>query len=121
MTCQVPGEDSIRLLGVPADAEGVSIVDDWDPLGMRGTVSRTLLMDKAFVPDELCPLIDGCATRVVWLKVRDSIVEALDSRTLADLLSQSRQRRAPEVAEAGAPQILSFFDFAKSSNAFPSL
>ena len=53
-------------------------------------------------PDELCPLIDGCATRVVWLKVRDSIVEALDSTTLADLFNQSRQRRAPEVAEAGA-------------------
>ena len=23
---------------------GVEIVDDWDPLGMRGTVSRTLLL-----------------------------------------------------------------------------
>ncbi|HEX5166174.1 MAG TPA: Rrf2 family transcriptional regulator [Thermomicrobiales bacterium] len=56
-------------------------------------------------PDELCPLIDGCATRVVWLKVRDSIVEALDSTTLADLLSQSRQRRAPAVAEAGAQTV----------------
>jgi Rrf2 family transcriptional regulator, cysteine metabolism repressor len=44
-------------------------------------------------PEELCPLIDGCATRVVWLKVRDSIVEALDSTTLADLLTQSRPRR----------------------------
>lgn len=44
-------------------------------------------------PEEQCPLIDGCATRVVWLKVRDSIVEALDSTTLADLLTQSRPRR----------------------------
>ena len=44
-------------------------------------------------PDEQCPLIDGCATRVVWLKVRDSIVEALDSTTLADLLSQGRPQR----------------------------
>jgi Rrf2 family protein len=44
-------------------------------------------------PDEQCPLIDGCATRVVWLKVRDSIVEALDSTTLADLLTQSRPHR----------------------------
>src|SRR5579871_2513613 len=26
-------------LGVPAQAEGVAIVGDWDPLGMRGTVS----------------------------------------------------------------------------------
>ena len=41
-------------------------------------------------PDEdPCPMIDGCGTRVVWLKVRDSIAEALDSTTLADLLGNS--------------------------------
>lgn len=44
-------------LGVPAKAEGVSIVGDWDPLGMRGTVSRTLLLKDVFVPEsaELMP------------------------------------------------------------------
>lgn len=52
VTCQVPGEDVIRLLGVPARADGVEIVDDWDPLGMRGTVSRTLLMKDVFVPND---------------------------------------------------------------------
>lgn len=54
-------------------------------------------------PDEPCPLIDGCATRVVWLKVRDSIVEALDSTTLADLLNQARPRHVqprPVTADA---------------------
>src|SRR6185312_10098739 len=39
-------------LAVPAKAEGVSIVGDWDPLGMRGTVSRTLLMKDVFVAEE---------------------------------------------------------------------
>jgi alkylation response protein AidB-like acyl-CoA dehydrogenase len=39
-------------LAIPADAAGFSIVGDWDPLGMRGTVSRTLIMDDVFVPDE---------------------------------------------------------------------
>jgi Rrf2 family cysteine metabolism transcriptional repressor len=43
---------------------------------------------------DLCPMIDGCATRVVWLKVRDSIADALDSTTLADLIG-SASRRAP--------------------------
>jgi alkylation response protein AidB-like acyl-CoA dehydrogenase len=38
-------------LAVPADADGVSVVGDWDPLGMRGTVSRTLLLDDVFVPE----------------------------------------------------------------------
>ncbi len=37
-------------LAVPADAPGVSVVGDWDPLGMRGTVSRTLLLDEVLVP-----------------------------------------------------------------------
>jgi alkylation response protein AidB-like acyl-CoA dehydrogenase len=53
VTCQVPGEPFIRLLSVPADAEGVEIVGDWDPLGMRGTVSRTLLFKDVFVPADL--------------------------------------------------------------------
>jgi Rrf2 family transcriptional regulator, cysteine metabolism repressor len=38
--------------------------------------------------DQTCPLIDGCETRPIWLKVRDSIVDALDSTTLADLASK---------------------------------
>lgn len=54
-------------------------------------------------PDDQCPLIDGCATRVVWLKVRDSIVEALDSTTLADLLAQSRPRLGQPVVAYDAP------------------
>ena len=37
-------------LAVPADAPGVSVVGDWDPMGMRGTVSRTLLFKEVFVP-----------------------------------------------------------------------
>ncbi|MEM8811037.1 MAG: acyl-CoA dehydrogenase family protein [Pseudomonadota bacterium] len=39
-------------IAVPANAEGVSVVGDWDPLGMRGTVSRTLLFKDVFVPFE---------------------------------------------------------------------
>ena len=69
--CQVPGEDAIRFLGVPAKADGVSIVDDWDPLGMRGTVSRTLLMADAFVParNEWLPagVYNQAAERYPWL------------------------------------------------------
>ena len=39
-------------LAVPATAKGVSVVGDWDPLGMRATVSRTLLLQDVFVPEE---------------------------------------------------------------------
>ena len=39
-------------IAVPAVADGVSVVGDWDPLGMRGTVSRTLLLDEVYVPQD---------------------------------------------------------------------
>lgn len=39
-------------MAIPGDAPGVSVVGDWDPLGMRGTVSRTLLLKDVFVPDD---------------------------------------------------------------------
>ena len=38
-------------LAVPNDAEGVSVEGDWDPLGMRGTVSRTLVFKDVFVSE----------------------------------------------------------------------
>ena len=48
--------------------------------------------------DQTCPLIDGCETRPVWLKVRDSIVEALDSTTLADLIAEREAKRLGQPA-----------------------
>lgn len=51
-----PGERPSRrdtmYIAVPATAEGVDVVGEWDPLGMRGTVSRTLLFKDVFVPDD---------------------------------------------------------------------
>jgi alkylation response protein AidB-like acyl-CoA dehydrogenase len=39
-------------LAIPAAAGGVRVVGDWDPLGMRATVSRTLLFNDVFVPHD---------------------------------------------------------------------
>ena len=39
-------------LAIPGNAAGLSITGDWDPLGMRGTVSRTLVFKDVFVSDE---------------------------------------------------------------------
>jgi alkylation response protein AidB-like acyl-CoA dehydrogenase len=46
-------------LAVPADTEGVKVVGDWDPLGMRGTVSRTLIFDDVFVPHDAALMPSG--------------------------------------------------------------
>ena len=39
-------------IAVPATAPGVRVEGDWDPLGMRGTVSRTLIFDNVFVEEK---------------------------------------------------------------------
>ena len=52
VVCSVEGDPRLRLLGVPADADGVEIEGGWDPLGARATDSRNLLMTDAFVPAE---------------------------------------------------------------------
>jgi alkylation response protein AidB-like acyl-CoA dehydrogenase len=47
-----PSRRNTMYIAVPRDAEGVAVSGPWDPLGMRGTVSRTLTFDDVFVPDE---------------------------------------------------------------------
>jgi alkylation response protein AidB-like acyl-CoA dehydrogenase len=51
-------KDSMYL-AVPADAPGVTVTGDWDPLGMRGTVSRTLVLADVFVPDDARLMPEG--------------------------------------------------------------
>lgn len=60
-TVDKPGatqRDSLYL-AVPAQADGVTVTGDWDPLGMRGTVSRTLLFKDVFVPDSARLMPEG--------------------------------------------------------------
>ena len=60
-TLDVPGatqRDSLYL-AVDRNAPGVTVTGDWDPLGMRGTVSRTLLLKDVFVPDSARLMPEG--------------------------------------------------------------
>ena len=52
VVCVVDDDPRIRLLGVPAAADGVRLEGEWDPLGMRATDSRNLVMEDVFVPSE---------------------------------------------------------------------
>lgn len=47
-----PAEPDIHYLAIPADAPGVEVTGEWNPLGMRGTVSRDLVMRDCFVSHE---------------------------------------------------------------------
>ncbi|RYZ00612.1 MAG: acyl-CoA dehydrogenase family protein [Comamonadaceae bacterium] len=47
-----PDARDTLYLAVPATSEGFRISGEWDPLGMRGTVSRNLHFDDVFVSDD---------------------------------------------------------------------
>jgi alkylation response protein AidB-like acyl-CoA dehydrogenase len=47
-----PSRRNSLYLAVAATADGVSVVGDWDPLGMRGTISRTTLFKDVFVAED---------------------------------------------------------------------
>jgi len=55
-TEEVEGKDpdprDTLYISVPATFEGFSISGEWDPLGMRGTVSRNLAFKDVFVSDD---------------------------------------------------------------------
>ncbi len=46
-----PDARDTLYISVPATSEGLSISGDWDPMGMRGTVSRNLTFKDVFVTD----------------------------------------------------------------------
>jgi alkylation response protein AidB-like acyl-CoA dehydrogenase len=55
-----PWIERTLYLQVPKGAPGVSFPGDWDPMGMRATVSRDMLLQEVFVPDDAEVLPPGC-------------------------------------------------------------
>jgi alkylation response protein AidB-like acyl-CoA dehydrogenase len=47
-----PDARDTLYIAVPAKSEGLAISGDWNPLGMRGTVSRNLAFKDVFVSDD---------------------------------------------------------------------
>ena len=65
-----PDGPQVVHLSVPFAAEGVSIVETWDSLGMRGTGSHTVVIDDVFVPDGAVALVRPAgAWHPVWSTV----------------------------------------------------
>ena len=66
------GPDGPQVLhcAVPFAAEGVSIDETWDTMGMRATGSHTVVFDDVFVPDEAIALARPAgAWHPVWASV----------------------------------------------------
>ncbi|MEM7532035.1 MAG: acyl-CoA dehydrogenase family protein [Chloroflexota bacterium] len=49
---QEPSHEDTMLFSVHKDTPGLDVIGDWNPLGMRGTVSRDLVLKDVFVSDE---------------------------------------------------------------------
>jgi len=66
VVCISDVDDQLHLMGIPADGEGVEIQGDWDPLGMRGTDSRNLLLTDVFVPEDNEWIPPGMFEQAAW-------------------------------------------------------
>lgn len=66
IVCVSDVDDKLHLMGVPAGADGVEIQGDWDPLGMRGTDSRNLVMTDVFVPEGNEWIPPGMFEQAAW-------------------------------------------------------
>ncbi len=69
------GPDSAQVIhcSVPFAADGVSIVETWDTMGMRATGSHTVVLDDVFVPDAAVSLVRPAD---VWHPVWNSVLGA---------------------------------------------
>jgi alkylation response protein AidB-like acyl-CoA dehydrogenase len=54
-----PSRRDTLYLAIPRDAPGVTVEGTWDPLGMRGTVSRNLVFRDVFVEDDAALMPPG--------------------------------------------------------------
>lgn len=52
-----PDGPQVVHCSVPFDADGMSIEQTWDTMGMRGTGSHTVVLDDVFVPDAAVALV----------------------------------------------------------------
>ncbi len=100
---------TVLQFGVPMNAKGVSIVETWDTLGMRGTGSHDVVLDGVFVPDAaiaarrkpgvwhpLLHLVSMIAFPIVY-SVYTGIAEA--ARDIA--VAEAGKRRDPAIETVG--------------------
>ncbi|MEM9561770.1 MAG: acyl-CoA dehydrogenase family protein [Actinomycetota bacterium] len=108
VACMVEGDPRIRLLGVPAGADGLTVTGEWDPLGMRGTVSKTLLLDKVFVPadNEWLPpgVFNQMATRWPHFYMTLSFAYVGVMGAIADFTGRYLSGEIDGASRAGNPQ-----------------
>lgn len=77
----------------PSDIRMADVV-----LGLEGDVAPMLCAVGARTEHVLCELQDGCTTQVLWRRIRQSILDVLETTTLDELI-------APPAAQAGQAHV----------------
>ncbi len=60
-----PRHEDTMNFAVHKDAKGLSVVGEWDPMGMRGTSSRDLILKDVFVTEEEMMMPQGMFVRTL--------------------------------------------------------
>ncbi|MHC4923310.1 MAG: acyl-CoA dehydrogenase family protein, partial [Planctomycetota bacterium] len=50
------GEDHVLHFSIPFEAEGLTVMNNWEAMGMRGTGSHSVQLERVFVPDSAVTL-----------------------------------------------------------------
>ena len=105
-----PDGQQIVHCSIPFAANGVSIIETWNTMGMRGTGSHTVVVDDVFVPDEAVALIRPAGQwHPVWATVlvaalpliMSSYIGVAEVAAEAALALAGRRAERPDIA----PQI----------------
>jgi alkylation response protein AidB-like acyl-CoA dehydrogenase len=105
-------DDSSPLIGtflVPANAQGISIEETWDQLGMRATGSHDAILENVFIPAEYAVDIrtpkgweaERPAELLTWMSVLIGTLYNSVARNARDWLVRFANERAP--SNLGAP------------------
>lgn len=118
--CVTPDDPTIRFISVPTGSEGLRFTGDWDPLGMRGTVSLTLLLEDVFVPADAELLPPGVFEQVAhrwphfyltlsftYLGIMRSVMDFTDGY-LAGLIGPGSRRENPQKQAGWAEMQVSY-------------
>lgn len=83
------------LLNSVRGAQGGYMLSDSPENIKVGTILRALegnmSPSECAIDDNDCSREDGCATRLVWVKIKDSIDEVIDSITLQDMINDENK------------------------------
>lgn len=82
VTSRQGAKGGFELTRPPADVRMVDVV-----LGLEGDVAPMVCAVGARTEHVLCELQNACTTRLLWARIRDSILAVLQSTTLDELMA----------------------------------